>query len=354
MLSKEFIEYGQEFCAAIILMIGIVLFIRDRVNNKFIALYYLCTALAVTRSFDFAGGPLFLNLRVSDVHVLAVQLSLLLLFLYSWRYYAPQHQFRFVQHMILQLPLYILLICVVAVDTNLYESGEVTGKQNWFFALRLVLFISCSLTYLYLFGRNRRQQKELLKNANRFNWFIRLQFLVPLVIQIPLVLFSMQFPELTAFYDYSNLFIWCIYILTPALIPEIFFQLKSDAMKKDKYFSSSLKGEDEKEIFERVKTHLEIKEPFLDKSFSLQTLSRDMNINAAHISQAVNKQRNLSFSEFVNYYRVLKARDLIQSNAASNYTIESIGEFAGFKSKATFYRAFKKQTGMTPSEMLSN
>jgi AraC-like DNA-binding protein len=38
----------------------------------------------------------------------------------------------------------------------------------------------------------------------------------------------------------------------------------------------------------------------------------------------------------------------------SNYTIVAIGLEAGFNSKASFYRAFRKFEGMTPSEYQKN
>jgi len=52
----------------------------------------------------------------------------------------------------------------------------------------------------------------------------------------------------------------------------------------------------------------------------------------------------------VNLFRIEAAKKLLQAN--SKLTIEAIGQECGFKSKSSFYSAFKKRTGTTPSKFV--
>jgi AraC-like DNA-binding protein len=54
----------------------------------------------------------------------------------------------------------------------------------------------------------------------------------------------------------------------------------------------------------------------------------------------------------VNTYRVEYVIDLMKNDEMRNYTLLSIGFEAGFNSKSSFFRIFKKLTGKTPSEYM--
>ena len=68
------------------------------------------------------------------------------------------------------------------------------------------------------------------------------------------------------------------------------------------------------------------------------------------LSNLLNTHLNVPFNDFTNKFRIDEVKDRLESNRYSNFTIESIAQDAGFKSKATFYRAFYKYTSQTPKE----
>nr|WP_320000773.1 helix-turn-helix domain-containing protein [uncultured Draconibacterium sp.] len=55
-------------------------------------------------------------------------------------------------------------------------------------------------------------------------------------------------------------------------------------------------------------------------------------------------------TNFVNEYRIEKAMELLASNDRKEYTILKILYEVGFNSKSSFNTAFKKHTGLTPTE----
>ena len=91
-------------------------------------------------------------------------------------------------------------------------------------------------------------------------------------------------------------------------------------------------------------------ELFLKPNLTLSFLANTLNIRGHNLSKAINHNLKISFYDYVNRYRVEKSKQLLTSKKNNIYTVEHIGEISGFSSKTTFYRAFKKYTGITPKK----
>nr|WP_262508226.1 helix-turn-helix domain-containing protein [Zobellia sp. OII3] len=74
-----------------------------------------------------------------------------------------------------------------------------------------------------------------------------------------------------------------------------------------------------------------------------------LNISETYLSHLVNKLGGHNFSDHINHYSILDAKDMLADGKYNDYTILSIGLEAGFNSKSTFYSVFKKHTGLTPT-----
>lgn len=101
---------------------------------------------------------------------------------------------------------------------------------------------------------------------------------------------------------------------------------------------------------EKIKTLMESKEPFLDASFSLHDLANLTDIPIRELSIIINHHLNKHFFDFVNRYRIEKAKQLLISPDRSEYTVLEILYEVGFNSKSSFNTAFKKQTNLTPTQ----
>jgi AraC-like DNA-binding protein len=93
---------------------------------------------------------------------------------------------------------------------------------------------------------------------------------------------------------------------------------------------------------------------YLNQDFKLATMSMDSGIPSHHLTYYFNDTLGSSFSDWRNNLRVAHSIELIQSDNSTQYTLQAIGELAGFSSNSTFLRAFKNTTGDTPSEYLNN
>ncbi|MCH9648700.1 MAG: AraC family transcriptional regulator [Deltaproteobacteria bacterium] len=84
---------------------------------------------------------------------------------------------------------------------------------------------------------------------------------------------------------------------------------------------------------------------------SLDALANRLEMSRHHLSQLINQEIGVSFHDLVNRYRIEEAKERLLGNSDSLGPLEIAAE-AGFGSRASFYRAFKKHTGMTPRQFL--
>ncbi|UGU15447.1 helix-turn-helix domain-containing protein [Sinomicrobium kalidii] len=95
-----------------------------------------------------------------------------------------------------------------------------------------------------------------------------------------------------------------------------------------------------------------------DKVYRKSDLSRELfaeriGISPGYLSEIINTNYNQNFSSLINSYRIKEAMALLQDPEFSKYSIVSVAYEVGFNSKSAFYKAFKKETGTTPSDYLS-
>jgi AraC-like DNA-binding protein len=89
---------------------------------------------------------------------------------------------------------------------------------------------------------------------------------------------------------------------------------------------------------------------YLDPALNLTLLSQHTGIAPKTISAVLNQHLHTSLNEFVNEYRIREFKKRLLEADLQILTITGIAFDCGFNSQATFQRAFKQVTGMSPSE----
>lgn len=120
-------------------------------------------------------------------------------------------------------------------------------------------------------------------------------------------------------------------------------------LKQPKYYKSVISKELRNSQLEKVIETLESQRLFTNPNFSLKLLSESSGLSTHHISQALNEEMGCTFFELTNKYRIEEAKKLLANN--SGYIkMEQLAYELGYKSKSTFFTAFKKSTQLTPSK----
>ena len=93
---------------------------------------------------------------------------------------------------------------------------------------------------------------------------------------------------------------------------------------------------------------------YTNPELTLTDLAIKLETNSGIISKTINQGFQMNFNDFINKYRVEAVKEKLTNNEHRNTTLLGLAFDCGFNSKATFNRAFKKHTSLSPKEYLEN
>ena len=84
----------------------------------------------------------------------------------------------------------------------------------------------------------------------------------------------------------------------------------------------------------------------LSEKLSLEILSQQFFISQTHLNRLFRKSANISVYEYITIKRLFMAQDLL----AKGHTPNEVYSTCGFQEYSTFYRAYKRHFGVSPSK----
>lgn len=91
---------------------------------------------------------------------------------------------------------------------------------------------------------------------------------------------------------------------------------------------------------------------YLRPDLSLAIFAKELAIPQRTLSRSINGYLHRNFFEFINAMRVEEAKRRLLELDDSGYSIDSVYSECGFRSRSTFFLAFKKMEGVTPAAWL--
>ena len=143
-----------------------------------------------------------------------------------------------------------------------------------------------------------------------------------------------------------------LFISPEASSPESVDGLPAPAAQETgkKYEKSGLSTEKMEVYLQALLRTMETDKLYTNSELTLQGLADTLAISANHLSQLLNERLRVNFFDFINGYRVVAVKQELLNPRKSHLTILAIAFESGFKSKTAFNAAFKKHTGLLPSQ----
>ncbi|MCB0279492.1 MAG: helix-turn-helix transcriptional regulator [Calditrichaeota bacterium] len=117
-----------------------------------------------------------------------------------------------------------------------------------------------------------------------------------------------------------------------------------------KYKNSTLSQEKAEKLKSDLDQMMSAEKIYLDSKLTLQRLAEKLSVNMRYLSQCINEYYQQSFTDYINSLRIEEVKLQIQDDRNSQYKIAYLAYNCGFESISSFNTAFKKFTGMTPSQ----
>jgi AraC-like DNA-binding protein len=184
--------------------------------------------------------------------------------------------------------------------------------------------------YLYDFNKIKNVNKIAINNAKKKHYYLIVVFIITILLSIFII--YRQYIKRKKNKSYQK---------------ETISQV---AVKKEYNIDKKL----EKNIMKQLK-ELEEKKLFLDKDLNIIDLAKKMETNASYLSYILNKNKNISFKQYLLELRINYLTERLKTDRKlKKYTIQSLAEEIGYTNASAFTRAFKKHVGVTPSNYIKS
>ncbi len=136
--------------------------------------------------------------------------------------------------------------------------------------------------------------------------------------------------------------------------PEIYYSadrlISGETGKIDKYSHIKISKEKADLIIARLEKLMSVDKIYTDSELTMEMMSEYLSVNKNVLSFLLNSIIKKKFIEYVNEHRVRSIIEIFREDSGIN--LLNAAYKVGFNSKASFNRAFKKHTGMTPTEFI--
>ncbi|MDR1525247.1 MAG: helix-turn-helix domain-containing protein, partial [Tannerella sp.] len=110
-------------------------------------------------------------------------------------------------------------------------------------------------------------------------------------------------------------------------------------------------GDDTKidDLFDKIDRLMKERRIFADSQISRKSVAEMIGINERALFDCIKNNTEKNFSDYITFLRLNYARELL-AGRNEKLTMEAIADEAGFGSRASFYRLFKTNYGLSPDE----
>jgi AraC-like DNA-binding protein len=343
---------------------------KNKISNRFLALGLLSFCLLSTK-------PLLHTLSLWDTHIFryfpnALELAVApLIFFYIKSLLTPKFHFKakywlhFVPFFISQI--YSLIVYFLVVQTNDSEKKDSIAKHLLFDEVKQLdeyILLLATIAYLYYGYSMLINYREWLNNTTSdsslpdFKWLKNIFLLFSLT---GIILLISRILSLLSILEYINIgnYLWQFLSLYMAFL--IYYLGLRGYLQPHYSFPEELSFNSKKltivhsinaEAAALIQKSMEEDKLFLDTKLSISSLASQLGISQREISTTINHHFNSNFRDYINNYRVEEVKNKLSHSDLTHMSLLGVALESGFNSEASFYRLFKKHTGITPKEYL--
>lgn len=359
---------SQLFNGDLLILIGIFLSIllaisfgiksKNYITNFWLLIFFIASAAVFFVKFLYNSGYIIFYPHWFKVNYPVGLLRPVSIYLYVYFLLSKNKNFK--KNIIIHfIPPIIILLYLIPFYSQSSEykisvlNGNITNKLGLIPTWYLYFQYTYSTFYMILIYINFKNfNKEITRPSkseiSTIKWIMLL--IVGSLIYLASSI-SLQFFGFSGNYNYHvhEVFSILLILLTIKLLTS---KNQISNLKIDSTYNKSNLSEADKNLFiARIDFLMNEEKLFIKKDLKLRDLSEILNIPEYQISQVINEKSKYSFRDYINKFRIKEAKIKL-SESHSKYTIEAIASEVGFNSRASFYKAFKKSTNITPSKFI--
>ena len=122
--------------------------------------------------------------------------------------------------------------------------------------------------------------------------------------------------------------------------------------ERSKYATVGMSAKECEAIMKKIEKILEKEKPYTNPDLKIADLAKMADISSHKLSYVLSQHHNVGFYDLINQYRIAEFKRIVEAGADQTLTLTAMSERAGFSSRSSFFRCFKKLEGITPGEYL--
>ena len=103
------------------------------------------------------------------------------------------------------------------------------------------------------------------------------------------------------------------------------------------------------QLFHKIYQLMVNEQVYTKSDITVNYLSKQLSSNTKYISKAIKEETGMNFNTFINTFRIEEAKRILRDKISSTWSLDAVAEQSGFNNTTSFFQAFKKNTGLTPS-----
>ena len=124
----------------------------------------------------------------------------------------------------------------------------------------------------------------------------------------------------------------------------------SEAALVEKYRTVSVSAEECKRLACRLERVMREERPYMQPDLKVADLAARLDISAHTLSYLFSQHLQRNYYDYINDFRIEEFKRLVDTDEQGKYTLTALSERCGFSSRASFFRYFKRVTGITPND----
>lgn len=120
----------------------------------------------------------------------------------------------------------------------------------------------------------------------------------------------------------------------------------------NKYANVSISTEALDELHQQIDEIMLRDKIYLRADLKIAEIARMVDVPAYQLSYLFTQHMQTTFYDYIYHFRIEEFKQRVQAGEIKRYTVEALAEQCGFNSRASFFRNFKKEVGMTPNEYI--
>lgn len=354
-------------------------------SNYWLALYsFLCSMYIAPFMFGYAGWYSKAFYRNILFYIPFQQLFLMPPVLYFYVKNLFNDNFKFQKKDWLHFApaiIYLVYSIIIWITDQLvlkeyyfYANGRDKDLDLWYQIAGFIMMFFYLIISLRLYRQYRKNTAETVSFADSIllPWVQRFltAFLFLLIIRLLFFILNPEWGNFgSKFWYYLTFSILFYYISLSGFVQAIkavmpirqqlnFDQSLEEILQTDEMYTSeatatptqntSPKVVYDPELKDSIEQLMSEKKLFKNPALTLFDIAQTLQTHPKKISEVINRGFNQNFNDFVNQYRILEVIEMVNSDKTQLKTLLGLAYDAGFNSKSTFNRAFKKQMNTTP------